>query len=347
MRPPDTDRAWPWVRWFLEEYLPRHRGASPHTISSYRTAFRQFLRFLNQSQGNRQAKSLRLPDLEPSLILSFLSWLESPSGGAVSAATRNLRLAALRSFFHFLELYDASENQARWQRLRLLPAKRQTRPQVDYLERAEMEQVFAQIQAHTAEGFRDLALLALLYNTGARAAEVAGVRCTDLILAPSPQLRLLGKGRSVRTCPLWQLTLTLLLRYMKEFRRTPKSLDETRLFINQRGQPLTRFGIARIVAKYLALAAEHIPSLQHKRLSVHSFRHSTAIHLVEGGAEIHVVRTWLGHRSVRSTDRYLEMNLDTKRDLLSRFMPPTSLVDAAEGQPTSSSDCISDWLDEL
>lgn len=346
-RPPDTERAWPWVRWFLEEYLPRHRGSSPHTIASYRTAFRQFFRFLQASRSQRQAKALILSELEPPLVLAFLAWLESPQGAGVGAATRNLRLAALRSFFRFLELYDTSGNQPRWQRLRLLPAKRPTRRQMDYLERTEMDRVFAQIQIHTPEGFRDLALLALLYNTGARASEVAGVRCTDLILQPAPQVRLLGKGRSIRTCPLWPLTMTLLVRYKNEFRRTPKSPDETRLFINQRGLPLTRFGIGRTVARYLSLAAEHTPSLRNKQLSVHSFRHSTAIHLLEGGAEAHVIRTWLGHRSLRSTDRYLEMNLDGQRDVLTRFMPPTSLVDAADGQSTSPSDSISVWLDQL
>jgi site-specific recombinase XerD len=191
------------------------------------------------------------------------------------------------------------------------------------------------------EGLRDVALLALLYNTGARASEAAGVRLEDLSLETSPTVRLRCKGRHERRCPLWPSTAAILRRYRDEC-RGPESPDRC-LFLNQRGQQLTRHGIGRRVARYIALAARHLPSLRSKRLSVHSFRHTTAVHLLESGADMHVIKTWLGHRSSRSTDHYLDLNLQAQRDLLARFSPPPlldRLTDPGETDPD-------DWLNQL
>lgn len=342
--PPDSDRAWPWVRFFLEVYLPGHRGVSPHTVQSYRTAFRQFRCFLRQRLGHNQTHRLGLEALQPDLVLDYLQWLESSEGPGVSAATRNLRLAALKSFFRCLELYAGPEGRTQWQRLRHLPQKRVGRPSVDHLEQHEMNQVFAQLDPSTPEGFRDLTLLALLYNTGARASELAALRCTDLFLEGPASVRLHGKGRTERRCPLWPVTVALLRRYCQEFRRSPGAADAACLFINQRGQRLTRHGIGRRIAHYLGLAARHCPSLRQKRLSTHSFRHSTAIHLLEHGAEMHVIKAWLGHRSVRSTDHYLDLNLQSHHELLERFGPPPSLT--ATGSERIEDDDES-WLERL
>lgn len=344
MNPPrDAERAWTWVRFFLDEYLPRHRGASRHTVQSYRTAFRQLLGFLRQRMGHEPARKLRLADLQPDLVFDYLSWLESREGPGVGAATRNLRLAALKSFFRCLELYGKPEDRTQWERLRHLPQKRAPRPSVEHLEMHEIDHVFSAVDCSQADGFRDLALLTLLYNTGARASELAAIRCADLILEQPASVRLRCKGRAERRCPLWPATVDLIRRYCQEFRRSPRMADAAFLFINQRGQRLTRFGIGRLVARYLRLAAERCSSLRGKQLSTHSFRHSTAVHLLEHGAEMHVIKAWLGHRSVRSTDHYLDLNLQSHRELLARFGPPPSL--ASPGSMPVEDD--ESWLERL
>lgn len=347
MKPPEDGSFWSWSRYFLEDHLPLQRGVSPHTVATYRTAFRQFKQFLDQRLGRPDSRRFELSSTEPQLLLDFLAWLTRPSPGGlgVSAITRNLRLAALRSFFRFLELYSPADD-SRWRRLRQLPTKRETRKRMDYLEPCEIEHLFTVIPTETADGFRDLALLAFLYNTGARASEAAGLRTADLNLAGhSPTARFLAKGRVVRQVPLWNTTAELLERYIQEFRRRPRLTAEAFVFINQRGGQLTRSGIGRCIGRYLAEAAKSSRTLRAKKLSTHSIRHTTAIHLIETGADVHVVRTWLGHKSISSTDRYLEMDLEPQRELLASFTPPAVLNKHLKSEPTEKP--AEDWFDEL
>lgn len=347
MNPPKDESFWGWARYFLEDHLPLQRGVSPHTVSTYRTAFRQFKQFLDEQPGRSDSRRFELSSAEPELLLDFLSWLTRPrpKGLGVSATTRNLRLAALRSFFRFLELYSP-EDDSRWRRLRQLPTKRQMRKRMDYLEPCEIEHLFAVIPADTADGFRDLTLLAFLYNTGARASEAAGLRTADLNLTGhSPTARFLAKGRVVRQVPLWSTTAELLERYIQEFRRRPHLTAEAFVFINQRGGQLTRWGIGRRIGHYIAEAAKSSRTLRTKKLSTHSIRHTTAIHLIETGADVHVVRTWLGHKSISSTDRYLEMDLEPQRELLAGFTPPAVLNNHLKSEPTDEP--AEDWFDEL
>ena len=337
MTPPDSDRAWPWVRYFLEHYLTVQRGARANTVASYRIAFRQLRRFLYQEIGRRAAQDLTLADLEPQRVLRFLTWLQSSEGGQVGTSTRNARLAALRSFFRCLQLYCTNLDPSHWERLRHLPEKRAPRHTVHHFEVAEINHLFRQIDLSKREGLRDLALLALLYNTGARASEAAGLRRTDLRLGDLAAARFRCKGGRQLACPLWPSTARILKTY----------LDATRtktgpVFLNQRGAALTRHGIHRRVSAYLAKAAQSMPALRDKDLSTHSFRHTTAIHLLESGADMHVIKAWLGHSSTRSTDHYLALNLQKQRDLLARFSPPVALQQI--DQPAQETD---DWLDAL
>lgn len=353
MKLPDDSQLWSWVRHYLEVHIPRHLGFSRHTQSSYRIAFRRLLHFLSQYRGPRWARRARLKTLDSALLLDFLSWLESPKGGAVSPQTRNCRLAGLRSFFRFLELHRPAEEAVHWRRLRHLPFKRTVHPATDHLEFAELERVFAAVSLDTGEGFRDLALLAFLYNTGARAEEVAGLRKAGLLLDELPSARLLGKGSRERVCPLWTSTAGLLRSYLEHHRRPPRSGAEPFVFINQRGDRLTRFGLGRLVSKYIETAATTTPSLRKKRLSTHSFRHTTAIHLLESGADVNVVKAWLGHRSVQSTGRYLDLNLENHRKTLAAMPVPLALSHWQEPQTNdqesseADSDDITAWLDRL
>ena len=347
MKLPNDEIFWSWARYFLEEYLPLQRGVSSHTIATYRTAFRQFKQFLDEQLGQSESRGFKLSSTQTEILLDFLAWLTQPKprGLGVSATTRNLRLAALRSFFRFLELYSAGDDN-QWRRFRQLPTKREVRKTADYLEPCEIELLFKVIPADSADGFRDLTLLAFLYNTGARASEAAGLRTADLHLSgPSPTARFLAKGQVVRQVPLWGTTAELLARYMTEFRRRPLLKAKAFVFINQRGGHLTRWGVGRRLSYYLAEAAKSSRTLRAKKLSTHSIRHTTAIHLIESGVDVHVVKTWLGHRSISSTDHYLEMDLEPQRDLLASFTPPSILNRHLKSEPTD--ECIKDWLDEL
>lgn len=160
--PADGARAWAWVRFFLEEYLPRHRGSSSQTVQSYRTAFRQLLTFLRHKLGPGPAHRLELEQLDSGLVLEYLGWLESSEGPGVGAATRNLRLAALKSFFRCLELYGRPQERGHWERLRHLPQKRAARPSVDHLELREIDQVFSLLNPGNPDGYRDLTLMTVL-----------------------------------------------------------------------------------------------------------------------------------------------------------------------------------------
>ena len=335
--PPESEQTWPWVRYFLQGYLPVHRGASANTVSSYRITFRQFRRYLYARIGERSARDLPLSALDPTLILDFLAWLQTKEGGGAKASTRNVRLAALRSFFRCLELYRPAEDRSRWERLRHLPQKRAPRPSNDHLEVRELNRVFAQINPSRREGLRDLVLLTILYNTGARASEVAGLRWRDVLWNEPASVQLQGKGSRPRRCPLWETTI-LLLKKLHEGRPPD---PESRIFINQRGGALTRHGIGRRVALYIGRASLSTPSMADKKLTTHSIRHTTAIHLLESGADMHVIKAWLGHRSTRSTDHYLDLNLRAQRDLLIKFSPPAIL------QQLITPDSPDNWLDEL
>lgn len=334
---PDSDRAWPWVRYFLEHYLPLQRGVRSNTVASYRVAFRQLRRHLYREIGRRATQDLALNDIEPQRVLKFLAWLQSSEGGQVSTSTRNVRLAALRSFFRCLQLYCSQVDPAHWERLRLVPEKRCPRQPAHHFEVAEINHVFSQIDPCKREGLRDLALLALLYNTGARASEAAGLHRTDLRFGALPTARFRCKGGRQLACPLWPSTASLLRRYLDA-----TGTKSGPVFLNQRGGALTRHGIHRRVTAYVALAAKSMPTLLGKSLSTHSFRHTTAIHLLESGADMHVIKAWLGHSSTRSTDHYLDLNLQKQRDLLARFSPPAALQQI--DKPAQKTD---DWLDSL
>ena len=349
-RPPKSKQLWPWVQFYLEVHLPQHKGFSPNTISSYRTAFRLLRDYFGKRDSLDCDKRLSLSVLTPALLLDFLDWLERGRGRPVSVATRNQRLAALRSFFAFLELYCDQIDSSLWRRLGKLPFKRARKERVDYLESKEMGHLLNMVPRNCADGSRDFLLLTLLYNTGARASEVALLQKSDLMLAEPASVRFVGKGDKVRVCPLWSDTARLLEGYLREYRRRPLPGNEPFVFINQRGGHLTRFGIGRVVAKYMRLAGQRHESLAGKRLSTHSIRHSTAIHLLQSGADLNVIRTWLGHASMSSTSHYLDLNLETQRDFLTKFTAPLVIAERAsapcvKSEPTD--DDIVGWLTKL
>jgi integrase/recombinase XerD len=303
------------LRNFFSDYLPRIRGSSPHTIQSYRDSLILLLRFL-ASQKNGQVADLDLTNLGAPAVVAFLAHLERER--KVSAATRNVRLSAIHAFSRFLAAHHPDQLELT-QRILGIPFKRTSRRAVDYLEEEEIETVLSSIDRSTREGRRDYVLLATMFNTGGRVQEIIDLRICDLQLTQPFQVRLFGKGRKERFCPLWPQTARLLRDFAKERELDPRS--ETRVFLNHRQQPLTRFGVRYILAKYLSQARRQAPNLARKKLHPHSLRHSNAVALLKSGVDLSTISQWLGHASLDTTNRYATIDLEMKRKAIARVHP--------------------------
>jgi integrase/recombinase XerD len=325
------------VRDYFTDHLPHLRGTSPHTIHSYRDSLVLLLRFLS-ARCKRPVAELDLKDLDPPGILAFLSYLERERHNGV--ATRNVRLSAIHALFRFV----ASRNPEYLdlvQRVLGIPFKRAPERAIDYLEREEIDSTLKAIDRTTSKGSRDYALLATMFNTGARVQEIADLRVCDLQLTKPFQVRLFGKGRKERYCPLWSQTAAVLRAFSKE-----RSLDvrsEARVFLNHRGQPLTRFGIRYILARCLDRACQDLPNLRKKRLHPHSMRHSTAVGLLKSGADLSTISQYLGHASLTTTNRYAKVDLEMKRRAIARLKP----VPTQSHTPWSRDHTILDLLESL
>jgi site-specific recombinase XerD len=262
-----------------------------------------------------------LDDLKAAPVLAFLSHLESKRGNC--PASRNVRLAAIRSFFkHLLQNDLARADQ--YQRVLAVPAKRAQIPMAQYLEPEEVKRILAQADPSTPTGARDHALLLLLYNTGARVSEALGVRVADLALGTSRHVRLFGKRKKERICPLWRETAAALQRLLALRTRQPNDW----LFCNREGLPLSRDGVAYILRKYTTLAARSTAPLRRRRVTPHVMRHSCAVALLQAGVDITVIRDYLGHASIATTSRYVSTNLQMKREALEHFWQRSGLSPA-------------------
>lgn len=327
------------LRGFFADYLPRVRGASPHTVRSYRDSLALLLRFLAK-RHHGSVDALDLDDVAPEDVLAFLDHLEADRGNSV--ATRNARLAAIHAFARYFAAGDP-EHLERCQRLLAIPFKRAATRVVEYLEADEVGALLDAPDRATAHGRRDHTLLLALFNTGARVQEIVDVRPCDLQLVRPFQVRLLGKGHKERVCPLWRQTVTALRGLIADGRRNPD--DAEPLFRNRRGRPLTRFGVRYLLSKYVRLAREAVPTLGKKRVHPHVMRHSTAVHLLQAGVDLVTISHWLGHASVETTNRYAAVNMEMKRAALAKAHPLVDLAPDVDGW--RSDDTILDWLASL
>jgi site-specific recombinase XerD len=308
-----------YLQYFFSRYLPNLRGLPPTTIASYKQSWALFLQFLLSSKVICSEKDPQLKDIEVSHILRFLEYLESRSSGRGNkVSTRNNRLAAIKSFFHAVHLI-APKHQKLCEQVFVIPTKKTRRPVADYLGKEEINAIFSQIDTKSSQGFRDMTILRLLYNTGARISEIAGLKRSDLDLTYEKQVRILGKGGKERICPLWDSTVAFVSIYLKSERKAPKRGYEQYLFINQRGEPFTRFGLWRLIMKYVKKAGTKVPTLAKKHISAHSFRHTTAVHLLQSGVDINVISDWLGHGDISATTPYLHIDMSMKRKALQKF----------------------------
>jgi site-specific recombinase XerD len=307
----------PFVTAFFTRHLPAERNASPHTIAAYRDALKLLLRSLALA-AHRDAAALHVEDLTPEHVLQFLTSLETTRHNGIR--TRNARLAAIHSFVRYV--LDAEPALAALgQRLLAVPFKKATRPVLGYLSEHALAQLLAHVDRTTPAGERDYLLLALLYDTGARVQEILDVAPRDFRLVAPPFVRLLGKGQRERLCPLLPQTARLITRYLAT--QHIDAADRAPLLRNRRADPLTRHGARYLLAKYVRRARAAQPSLFRDPVSPHTLRHTKAMHLLQAGVPLITIKDLLGHADVKSTEVYVQIDLEMKRDALESAGTPT------------------------
>lgn len=301
---------------FFTSYLENECGCSAHTIASYATACSLLFKFASQA-NNTTVEKLDIDHFSQRLLLNFLSNLETTRKN--SAKTRNLRLAAIRTLFRFL----ASCN-ARWLGVcKQICAIRLKRTESSPPVSLSKEEVLAFLEApdqDTLLGIRDRALFALLYAIGTRVSELVNLKVVDFQFHGSPQVKILGKGMKIRNLPLTESIVEAIKTYLKQ--REKAGISHTHLFLNYRGEPITRFGINAIIKSYHQRLIQTCPSLIGKTISPHSFRHTSALHLLIMKVDLAVIKDYLGHADISTTHHYTKINIEMKAEALNKLFPP-------------------------
>jgi site-specific recombinase XerD len=304
----------PLLQRFFTQRLMQQRQASPHTISSYRDSFRQFLKFVQQ-RLRKPPSRLTFEEVDAPLIVAFLDELEKHQG--LSVRSRNLRLTAIHSFFRYAA-FEAPAHSAPIQRVLAIPSKRFTRTLVQFLIRPEVDALLAAPDQFSWSGRRDHAFLLVAVQTGLRLSEMTGLKRADLIVGAGAHLRVIGKGRKERCTPLARSTLAVLKAWLRE----PPRGDGDVLFPNAQGERLSVHGVQYLLTKHRMAASKVCPSLKEKRVTVHRLRHTMAMDLLQAGVDRSVIALWLGHESVETTQIYLEATLAMKERALAKTLPP-------------------------
>ncbi len=296
---------------FFCQRLIQQQNVSQRTVSSYRDTFRLLLNYLTRVR-RKKMDTLTISDLDAPIVTAFLQHLEKQRGNAIR--TRNARFAAIRSFMKYAAAREPTVL-AVTQRVLALPMKRFPRPAIQYLSREEVSAILEAPDGSNWSGKRDRMLFALLYNTGARVSEIISLRRSDLSLDSSRSVHLMGKGRKERIVPLWKSTAKALKEWIKQI--SPGS--DAWVFPNRNGHALTRSGVEKRLKIAAMKAADRCKSLKSKQPSPHTFRHTTAMHLLQAGVDITVIALWLGHESIETTHLYIEANLAMKNQALSKL----------------------------
>ena len=304
-----------YIRLFLIQFLPNEKGVSENTILAYRDALKLLLKYC-ADYLNFKIDKLPCDQIGEEIIRNFLDHLEQ--NRRCCSKTRNARLAALKTFFYYLGR-EAPECLDNSRRIKAIPQKKTPHKTVEYLEPNELKAIIESINITTRNGSRDKALLILMHNTGARVQEVVDIKLNDLRFDAAMQVKLTGKGKKERVIPLWEDTVEAIKAYLLE--RKIKQDSDDHLFLNFKGESITRFGIRYIIKKYTNKAIEKQPSLKQKKVSPHTIRHTTAMHLLQAGNELNVVRLWLGHSQLNTTHMYIEINMKMKKEILSKMQP--------------------------
>ena len=319
---------------FFQRRMVAERGASAHTIASYRDTFELLLRYLER-RTRRTPSALVLQDLDASVILAFLDHIETAR--RCCPRTRNLRLTAVRSFMRYASVRDPASLPVA-QRVLAISSKRFDRPILGFLSREEVQALLDAPDRTTWSGQRDATLFAVLYNTGARVSEVIRLRVADVLLDRAHAVHLHGKGRKERVIPLWKSTVAQLQAWFEHIERRP----EAPVFPNRAGKPMSRSGVEHRLHVAITKASLQCPSLCGRAISPHTVRHATAMHLLQSGVDITVIAMWLGHEDTATTHQYIEADLAMKEAALRR-------LDAPSSKPTrfKASDRLLAFLDTL
>lgn len=304
----------PLLERFFTQRLMQQRQASPHTISSYRDTFRQFLTFAQQ-RLHQPPSRLSFEQIDAPLIVAFLEELEQHRG--LAARSRNLRLTAIHSFFRYAA-FELPAHAAQIQRVLAIPSKRFTRALVSFLTRPEVDALLAAPDRSTWSGRRDHAFILTAVQSGLRLSEMTGLKRQDLILGTGAHVRVIGKGRKERCTPIAKSTRAVLKAWLRE----PQRGDGDVLFPSVKGERLSVHGVQYLLNKHRTTASKVCPSLKHKRVTVHRLRHTMAMDLLQAGVDRAVIALWLGHESVETTQIYLEATLAMKERALAKTTPP-------------------------
>ncbi len=330
---------------FFSNYLPHIKGVSRHTIKAYRDAFTLFIPFA----ANRlkiKTGSLTLDHLTPDMVLSFLVDLEQKRQNA--PVTRNHRLAAIKSLAKMIRFMHPEKREVA-EKILAIPQKRCQRKLIGFLYPDEIFKVLQSVDLNQKEGFRDYCLLVLLYDSGARASEIATLNL-DYFNSEKSTLAILGKANRYRQVELMLETSILIKNYIDKYRKKPKPAYRHRLFINQRGKELTRHGIYRVCKKYLTVA---LPQKRLKNLNpIHSFRHSCAMNMLTSGCSLADIKNQLGHEDLQATMVYLQLDLSHRRKVQNKFIEfnRSVLIDHPQIEElinTENKEDIMAWLDSL
>ena len=306
-----TNKLMLFTQAFFQEYLVVHRGLSQNTIMAYRDALKLFFS-IESTRQDKFSINLTLEDLNAESVLVFLSQIENDRKNSI--VTRNLRLAALKTFCLYLSTKDILRI-SEYQKIMAIPLKRAPRKVVDYLEVNEIKLILESIDRTEFNGQRDYVLLNLLYNTGARVQEICDLKVNSISFGHVPVITIVGKGKKTRHVPIWPETAKLLQNYL-EVAQLVNRPDNTNLFSNSQGGPLGRHGVRYIIKQRCSAAENSCQSLKKKNIGPHTFRHTTAMHFLQAGVDLSIIKSWLGHVNLATTHGYVEIDMEMKRKAL-------------------------------
>ena len=325
---------------FLSVYLPSQKNVSKNTIHSYRDAFKLLLMYCQEAK-NIPAERITMDILSSKLITDFLQWLEIDRKCSIS--TRNQRLAAIHSFFRHLQSEEPSSI-FHFQKVIAIPAKKTNKTVMEHLTPGAMKLLLEQPDKHTPKGRRDLTLMSVLYDSGARVQELIDIKVCDVFLeAPAVIILLTGKGNKSRRVPLMKNTASLLQNYLLESNLDKAWKNEYSLFTNNQHNRLTKEGITYIIAKYVE-SARKTSTIVPAKVNAHMFRHSKAMHLLQAGVNLIYIRDFLGHADIKTTEIYVKTDTEKKREVIENAF--SDLIDS--NLPDWSKDqALLSWLSEL
>ena len=325
---------------YLTEYLPGIQGVSYNTIASKRDAYILLLKYLDDTQ-NIKAEDVDIPLLTRETIIKYLEWLEKSRGSSVS--TRNIRLAAIKSLFSYIQT-QTPDYIYQCQQILSIPRKKEPGHTLEYLTIEGIKSVLDAVETSSRTGFRDLTLLSLMYDSAARVQEIADLSVNDFRAEKPSTLRLTGKGSKTRIVPLMSTTSDLVSKYISIYHPSYRGEYNVPLFSNRKKEKLTRAGIAYILKKYIKIAREKQPDLIPETVSPHGFRHSKSMHMLQAGVPLIYIRDFLGHSEISTTEIYARCDSEQKRKAIENTCPSITKSETPMWQKDTS---LLGWLQSL